>query len=110
MVIKYGWRIWVLLDSQAATSRSGARQRCNSGHDLQREWNIACNLRRSCNGRNIDAAPTDVVQQIVGHAETRLPSILGRELPAPAALPETPSACPAGNSRARGSSPGHKFH
>src|SRR5207244_8751775 len=35
------------------------------------------NLRRSRNGRNIDAAPTDVVQQIVGHAEAGSNARLG---------------------------------
>src|SRR5881296_1843164 len=69
MIIEYGWSIWICLDSEAASTRRGARQRCYSGHDLQREWNITVNLRSSRNGRNIDAAPTDVVQQIVSHAE-----------------------------------------
>src|SRR2546425_5877888 len=70
MITEYGWSVWICLDSQAATARSRARQRCYSGHDLQRKGNIIGNLRSSRNGRNIDAAPTDIVQQTVGHAKT----------------------------------------
>src|SRR2546425_4532724 len=69
MITEYGWSIWICLDSEAASARRSARQRCYSGHDLQREWDVTGNLRSSRNGRNIDAAPTDVVQQIVSHAE-----------------------------------------
>src|SRR5262249_26547726 len=63
-------RIRVPLNPQAAASRRRARQRSNSRHDLQWKGNIARDLRSSCDGRNIDATPTNVVQQIVGHAET----------------------------------------
>src|SRR5207249_10836944 len=79
MIIEYGRGIWVCLDSQAATARSGARQRCDSGHNLQGEGHrpqrsirvhSRGNLRSSRNGRDIDAAPTHVVQQIVSHAES----------------------------------------
>src|SRR5262245_29899533 len=63
-------RIWVPLNPQAAASRRRARQRSKSGHDLGWKGNIAGDLRSSCDGGNIDAAPTNVVQQIVGQAET----------------------------------------
>src|SRR5438093_949596 len=53
MIVEYGRRIGVRLDSQAATPRLGARQRCDSGHDLQGERHIGGNLRSSRNGRNV---------------------------------------------------------
>src|SRR5439155_2036928 len=70
MIIEYSRGIRVRLYSQTATSRRGARQLRNSGHDLQRKGNIrTADLRSSRNGRNIDTAPTDVVQDVVSHAK-----------------------------------------
>src|SRR5947209_8127260 len=69
VIIEYRWRIRVLLDSQSAASRLGGCKLRYTGYDLQGERNISRDLRSARNGRNIDAAPTDVVQQIVSHAE-----------------------------------------
>src|ERR1051326_1061701 len=69
MIIEYRWRLGVLLDSQAAASRLRGCKLRYSGYDLQGERNICRDLRRPRKRRNVDAAPTDVVQQIVGHAE-----------------------------------------
>src|SRR5207249_5784991 len=69
VITKHGRSIWVWLDSQTPAPGRRRRQRCDSGHDLQRKRHICQKLRRSRNGRYVRAAPTDVVQQVVSHPE-----------------------------------------